>query len=152
MKKAGRKESTALFSDGTYDIEEFHQRFLQLDDPTEYLPALEMVGNWLEWVRLKRDSVWFRTKVREWLEELELKQRSESIAKVRELAKSDKASAYQANKWIAERRYAEVSDRGRPSKKVLAREAKDLARETTESKEEAARVEKAILSQANIKE
>ena len=61
------------------------------------------------------------------------------------LADSDKASAFQANKWLAERRYADISDRGRPSEKELAKEAKLLAKETATSEEEAERVEAALL-------
>lgn len=142
---AGRKNSTSLFYDGTYDIEEFHQTFLELGDPTEYKPAMALIGNWKEWNRLKRDSAWFKKQVREWLEELEIKQRSDAITLVRILAVSDKAAAFQANKWIAERRYADVSDRGRPSQSDLKKEARDIAEEAATSKEEADRVEEAML-------
>ena len=146
----GRKQSTALFYDGTYNIEEFHQVFLEADDVTEYKAAIILVGQWEEWERLKKQSVMFRQRVRLWIEELELKQRSESIAKIRLLAKEDKASSYQAAKWIAERRYVEVSDRGRPSQKDLAREAKDLASEAAETEAEAKRIEKALLDDKQV--
>ncbi len=96
--KRGRLQSTSLFKDGTYDIDHFHRIFLQLDDPTEYMAAMDLIGSWKEWLRIKKESVWFRTQVREWLEELEIKQRAEAIAKVRVLADSDTASAVQANK------------------------------------------------------
>ena len=146
MADVGRKGSTALFQDGTYDIDEFRLNFLFANDPTEYRAA-ELCGvSWKEWLRLKKESAWFRRHVREWLEELEVKHRSEAIAKVHELAKSDKPAAYQANKWIAERRYAEVSKRGRPSKKELERETKEIAREAAETAEEAERVEAAVIS------
>ena len=142
---AGRKLSTKLFNDGTYDIEEWHQVFLMADDVTEYKAAILLLDDWLEWVRLKKGSVMFRQKVRLWIEELELKQRSESIAKIRTLSKLETPAAYQAAKWIAERRYVEVNDRGRPSNKDLAKEAKDLAREAAETEEESKRIEKALL-------
>lgn len=143
--KPGKPKSTSLFRDGTYDTEEFHQTFLECDDPTEYKAALLLVGSWQEWVRLKDDSIWFRAQVHLWLEELEIKQRSDAIEKVLVLAASDKASAFQANKWIGERGYAKISERGRPSKEVLAREAKVIAEEASESKKEAERVEAALI-------
>ena len=145
-KKRGRKPSTSLFSDGTYNLEDFHQSFLEADDPTEYTPAIKLVGSWKEWLRLKKESPWFRQQVRVWLEELEMKQRSEAIAKVRVLAKSDKPTAFQANKWIAERRYADISSAGRPSKKALAKEAREIAAEASETKEEASRIESAVIN------
>ena len=140
----GKPKSTSLFRDGTYDQEEFRQTFLKCDDSTEYTAALKLVGSWQEWLRLKKDSVWFRAKVRQWLEELEMKQRSESIQAIRKLAKSDKASAFQANKWMAEKGYDKTTERGRPSKAELAKEARELAREAGETKEEIARIEAAI--------
>jgi hypothetical protein len=146
MGKRGRKPSTTLFSDGTYSIEDFHQSFLEADDPTEYKPALALVGSWQEWLRLKKESPWFRKQVREWLEELEMKQRSEAIAKVRKLGESNKPAAFQANKWIAERRYADVSNAGRPSKAALAKEAREIASEAAETKEEASRIESAVIN------
>lgn len=143
----GKPKSTSLFRDGTYDTEEFHQTFLECDDPTEYKPALILVGTWAEWLRLKKDSVWFRAKVRQWLEELEMKQRSESIQAIRKLAKSDKPSAFQANKWTAEKGYDKVTQRGRPSKAELTKEARELAREAGETEDEAKRIEAALLTE-----
>ncbi len=145
-KKRGRKPSTSLFTDGTYDLEEFHQAFLKADDPTEYIPAIALVGSWQEWLRIKKESPWFRKQVRTWLEELEVKQRSEAVGAVLVLAKSNKPAAFHANKWIAERRYADVSNAGRPSKKALAKEAREIASEAAETKEEAKRIESAVIN------
>ena len=73
---SGRQPSKALFDDGTYDLEEFHDVFIELEDPTEYKPALQLVGSWREWERLKREWPKLREHIADWNEELEIKLKS----------------------------------------------------------------------------
>ena len=150
-KEAGHPVSTALFLDGTYDIDLFHDRFIELADPTEYKPAMELMGSWAEWQRVRRQSSMFRNKVIEWLAELAIKEKSESIERVQKLAKDEtKASSFQANKWLAERRYDGGPGGGRPTKAAQKQAAKDVAQEATDTEAEAKRVEEAMLGERTL--
>ena len=150
--KRGKPGSTSLFKDGTYDIDEWHEEFLRMDDPTEYKAARELlvvefeVGFWKEWCRLKRQSAFFKRQVRLWKEELAVKQRSEAFEKIQCVATSDKATAFQAAKWIAEGRYEESEKRGRPTAAALKKEAREIAAEASTTQEESQRVEAAIIN------
>ena len=144
--EAGHPVSTALFLDGTYDIDFFHDKFIELADPTEYKPAMALMGSWLEWQRVRRQSSYFRNKVLEWLDELAIKQKSEAIERVRTLAEDpSKAASFQANKWLAEERYNGGTGGGRPNKKAQQRAAKEVAQQASDTEEEAKRVEEAML-------
>ena len=150
--KRGKPGSTSLFKDGTYDIEEWHTEFLTQDDPTEYKAARSLLEDlfgiefWKEWMRLKGQSAWFKRQVRLWKEELAVKQRSESFEKIQSVASSDKATAFQAAKWIAEGRYEESEKRGRPTAASLKAEAREIAAEASTTQEESQRVEAAIIN------
>lgn len=149
--EAGHPVSTALFLDGTYDIDFFHDRFIELADPTEYKPAMELMRSWAEWQRVRRQSSYFRNKVIEWLDELAIKEKSEAIERVQKLAKDEtKAAAFQANKWLAEKRYDSGPGGGRPTKVAQKRAAKEIAQEATDTEAEAKRVEKAMLEQGTL--
>ena len=145
--EAGHPVSTALFLDGTYDIEHFHETFIEIGDPTEYLAAKALVGSWAEWKRIRRQSSYFRAHVLEWLEELEIKQKAESIQNIRDLADDpSKSASFQANKWLAEGRYNGGTGAGRPNKKQQQAAAKQVAQQATDTEEEAKRVEEAMLT------
>jgi len=136
----GRIPSRQLFEDGTYDIEQFHNVFIELEDMTEYKPALQLCGSWKEWERLKNDWKTFNSYIAEWKEELEIKLRSESVAKIIELSKGDDPKALQAAKFLSEGGWRKRSGSGRPSKAEKTKEAKELARASAETKEEEDRI------------
>ena len=145
--EAGHPFSTALFLDGTYDIEHFHEAFIEIGDPTEYLAAKALVGSWAEWQRLRKQSSYFRAHVLEWLEELKIKQKSETIQNIRDLADDpSKSASFQANKWLAEGRYNGGPGGGRPNKAAQRKAAKEVAQQATDTEEEAKRVEEAMLN------
>jgi hypothetical protein len=142
----GRIPSRALFENGTYKIEEFHDVFIELEDMTEYKPALQLCGSWREWQRLKNDWKIFNNYIAEWKEELEVKLRSESVEKIIKLAKGDDPKALQAAKFISEGGWDKrVGTAGRPSNAEKTRAAKELAQAVSETKEE----EKRMLSVIN---
>lgn len=142
--EAGRLPSWSFFENGTYDIEEFHQAFLELEDMTEYEPAIKLVGSWKEWERLKRDSVTFNAYVTEWKAELTVKLASKAVKKINELVAGDDAKALQAAKWIAEEGWNKRTGKGRPSKAEREREAKELAKAAAETKQEEDRILKVL--------
>lgn len=139
--KRGRVASRKLFETGEYDLQEFHDRFIELADPTEYKPAIELVGSWIEWERIKRDWPGFANHILLWKEELEIKLKSEAIQKINELAANDN---YQANKWIAEQGYNSRKGAGRPNKAEKKKAADELAKAAAETREEKERILKLV--------
>lgn len=139
--RVGRTAAKSLFEDGTYDIIEFHDKFIELADPTEYKPAIELIGSWQEWERIKRDWPAFNNHITLWKEELDVKLKSEAIERINKLAGTDH---YQANKWVAEEGYGKQAKVGRPSSKEKKRAAEELARAAAETKEERERVLKLV--------
>lgn len=146
MASAGKPASTSLFQDGTYNIDKFHDTFIEIGDPTEYKAALELVGSWREWQRLKHQSTWFMEHVESWLDELEVKQSSDAIDIIQKAADSSDKASFQAAKWLAERKYKQHGSKGRPSNAAIKSEIAAVAQKVTASEEEAKRVIKGVIS------
>ena len=140
--KLGRQPAKRLFEDGTYDLNTFHDVFIELEDPTEYKPAMQLVGSWMEWNRLKRDWPTFNDRIAEWKEELEVKLKSKAIQHINDLA--FKVKNYQANKWLAEEGYNRRQGAGRPTKAEKTKQAKELANQAADTQKDKARVLKLI--------
>lgn len=107
----GRNMTIGLFketNDGRTDykplwsIKEWKEVYMDLSDPTEYSPAMYLLGDWDHWVQIA-DKSQARPYFAEWRKELVIKLRSEAIASLRKQAKGDKGTA--AAKWLAENGY-----------------------------------------------
>lgn len=106
--------------------------FLEVGDPTEYEFALKVFGEWDIWDRIKKSRL-VAGELKKWHIELRIKQRSEQLLKISEIALDNKASAsarYQASKFLYEEANitTEPSKRGRPSKEEVEGELKAQAR------------------------
>jgi hypothetical protein len=141
----GRQGARALFEeDGPYDLDVFHDTFLDCEDLTEYEPALSLLTGvpksrrWREWNRIKRDWPAFNTYIQEWREELEVLFKSRSIKSIIKVGHED--DNLQANKWLAEQGFNKRQGAGRPSKAEKDRAAKEIASQAAETKEERERV------------
>jgi hypothetical protein len=144
MKPVGRKPSKTLFKDfddeGIYTLEEFHDIFVECEDITEYEAAIKLVGSWTEWERIKRDWPNFQSYITVWKEEINIRLKSQTIRKLREIASGDTSQAAAAAKWIAEEGWQRKSGKGRPTKAETAREAKALAKATSDTNNEYTRM------------
>lgn len=107
----GRNLTIALFketNDGRTDykpvwsIKEWKEVYLDLSDPTEYAPAMYLIGDWDHWVQIA-DKSQARPFFAEWRKELIVKLRSEAILALRKQAASPKGTA--AARWLAENGY-----------------------------------------------
>lgn len=87
------------------------QRYIEMNDPTEYQFATTYFMNWKHWQRICENKV-LRKHIDEWREELEIKLRSEATKKMIDSAASGN---YQATKWLADRGW-DVRGAGRPTK------------------------------------
>lgn len=128
-----RKLFKQFNDEGTEDLDEWRKIFVEASDPTEYQAALLLVGSWKEWCRFKKDWKAFNDIVDDWVQEVEIKIRSEAI---RDLAQSGEASA---QKWIAEGRYKQRTA-GKPTKAQVERAARIEAGIEKETDEEVDRV------------
>lgn len=97
-----------------YTIPQVKQMFLDSRDPSEYSAAMEVVGDWDHWLTL-RNHPNLKGHVDKWLQEMEVKMRSEAIQQLRMHAKAPGGTA--AAKWLADKGYVEEKVKvGRPRK------------------------------------
>lgn len=98
-------------------------------DPTEYRFAIAWFGSWQKWQEIASDDR-FKSKIEAWRKELEIKIRSESLARIMEVAKNEGTrDSLQANKYLLEANWLPKQGKGRPSKEAIELEAKKLFRE-----------------------
>lgn len=145
----GLTASTSLFKqfrdyrysgESIYDLDEFHKVFIEMEDPTEYTPALKLVGSWQKWLQLKNDVPKFNNIVELWKDELETKLRSRAAKKLKTLMERDGKEAAMCARWFAEEGFNRRSGAGRPNYLERNRKAKELARLAAETEEERSRV------------
>ena len=91
----------------------FRRLFLSHSDPTGYTFAKEVLGSYSHWQKLLKTH-WFVIELDKWLVELDVKLQSEGMQKIRELAKGESGSAFQAAKYLAEKEARQKV--GRPKK------------------------------------
>ena len=109
----GRKTTKNAFKEfnpeAEHSLEEWRKIFVDIGDLTEYRAAIELVGTWRGWQELKAGWQQFRDLILvEWLEEVEVKLRSENLQKIITCAREDPNSV--AAKWIAEGKYRKTTD------------------------------------------
>lgn len=114
--------------------------FVELNDPTGYKWAIQYLDSWPHFLVLMKCG-WFKEAFDEWVAELEVKLRSESISKLRDIAASGTPQAVAAAKYLATLDYKKVGgSRGRPSKEELVGELKRQARHQQDSVDDAKRI------------
>lgn len=142
----GRKYSKQLFKQFNtgdcvpiYDLDEFHQVFLEEADLTEYRAAIRLVGTWTEWQRIKRDWYDFPKMIEAWKDEVETKLRSQALDKLVDLMASARPeTAASIAKFIAQSSW----DRGKAkvSEKEASRSREEAFKKASVTSEEAARI------------
>lgn len=117
-----------------YELSFWKEMFLECRDPSEYRPAMELLGDWEHWQEVRNHPI-IKPHVDKWQAELEVKLRSEAIAQMKQHAKLPGGTA--AAKWLADKGYASAEPKkpvGRPTKVVeeapvpTGRIAGDMAR------------------------
>lgn len=77
--------------------------YIETADPTEYEFAKLFLDGWSHWKKLRACS-WFQEYLNEWMEELEVKLRSQALSNVIDMSKSKTHQQHwQANKFLADR-------------------------------------------------
>lgn len=102
--------------EGDLSLAEWHDQFIELSDPTEYLPAIALCGTWKAWKRMKKNWHMFRKEILpEWQEELDASMRSVGVAGMCAQAIASPSAA----KWLAEGGYKKLAGVD-PNKKTKA--------------------------------
>ena len=103
-----------------------YRLYLEAGDPTEYSFACLYLESYDHWEMLC-ECVWFKPYLAKWRKDLEMKIKSEALARIMAEARNDKSpSKFTANKFILEKGWEPKdgqSKRGRPSKDEIAKAA-----------------------------
>src|SRR5688572_33124527 len=116
---------------------------MQEGDPFEYRFATTHLQDWTHWQTLCELS-WFKPLVTRWREELDLRMKSESLARIIDEARSDRRESLSANKYLLEKGWqpkgSSKDQVGRPSKEKIRNEAERLYQEHSRIGSDVARI------------
>lgn len=101
-----------------------YRLYMEACDPTEYRFAVANLNGWSHWQELVSSS-WFQPYVEEWRHELEIKLRSDALASILVLSRSEtNPNAYHANKYLLDGSWKVKGEvkRGRPTKEQVRAE------------------------------
>jgi hypothetical protein len=118
--------------DHTYDGVVYPSMYLVYmaeNDPTEWRFATNHLDCWEQWEVLNR-CTWFKPYVERWRKELELRMKSESLARIMREAKTTSRDAFTANRYILEKGWEpkDTSKRGRPTKDDIKQATNEIIR------------------------
>lgn len=103
-----------------------YRLYMETNDPTEWKFATSHLDGWEHWEILCETS-WFRPLVERWRKELELRMKSQALARIMSEAKTGSKEAFTANKYLLEKGWEpKDTKRGRPSKEEIRKEAKEV--------------------------
>ena len=104
----------------------FHQLLVDMNDPSEYLPAMVLVGNWDHWLRMKENPT-IQAMIDYARAEIEAREYCRAIQMIREIADNGKDKlSFQAAKYLASKEHREYRNdmqRLTNQSKVLGRTA-----------------------------
>lgn len=102
-------------SPAPFSLADWKKVYLELNDPTEYLPAMALTGDWQHWQAVRNHHK-LKHIFDYWAEELEMKLKSEAVRAL--LAQSAQPGGTAAAKWLAEKGYLQEEKKkvGRPKK------------------------------------
>jgi len=119
-------------------IYSFQKRYLECGDPTGYLPAIELLGSWRHWEKV-RDKPWMKEYVKSWNAEIIAGLNAKGLTAIVKAAdRGDlKAAEYLLGYSVDG---PAKPGRGRPSKADVAKAAREIAVDAADLAEDEARV------------
>jgi len=122
-------DATFTFKEQDHEYEGVHytsmrKLYLEMEDPTEYLFAQEVLGSWDHWQKLCNSALVFEH-IKKWREELEIKLKAKAIGAMVDTALTAGSKGTTAAKWLATGGFN--SGKGRPTKADRERQAKIAA-------------------------
>ena len=137
------KDHDHTWKDKTY--KSLYLLYMEVGDPTEYQFAKKYLDSWQHW-ELLCEANWFKPYVSRWRKELELRIKSETLAKIRNLAESGEASrdSFNAQKYLLDKGWEpkekSASKRGRPTKEEIQKEAIRISQDISSIEEDYERI------------
>lgn len=121
-------EAIFTLKDNDYEYEgrpllSLKRLYLEMEDPTEYTFATEILMGWRHWQRMCENKA-IRVHIDEWRDELEVKLRCKAVG---DAIKAARTGNFQAAKWVADRGWINRGA-GRPSKADVQHEKQVQAR------------------------
>lgn len=114
-----------------------YKLYMDTNDPTEWRFATTYLDGWEHWEILCECS-WFKPYIERWRRELELRMKSEALARIMREGKTNSKESFQANKYLLEKGWEPktTQKRGRPSKEEIAQEARTILESTSRIEED----------------
>lgn len=103
--------------------------YMEENDPTEYKFATKHLYGWSHWESLTECN-WFKPYVDAWRKELDVRLKSQSLARIMSEAKTGGRDAFASNKYLLEKGWVKepTHSRGRPSKAEIKEAAYEVTR------------------------
>jgi predicted DNA-binding protein len=142
-------KSTVLFTLKDKDHHGFpslYRLYMETNDPTEWRFATTYLDNWSHWETLCA-CAWFKDYLYRWRKELELRLKSENLARLMALASSSSREASTASKYLIEKGWEPrepFSGKGRPSKQQVKEQAFQIAQNKLKIDDDFKRISKAF--------
>lgn len=117
-----------------------YRLYLEAADPTKYKFAVDNLGGWTHWKQLTNCS-WFQEYLTAWRDELEIKLRSEQLARILITAGNSTKDSFAAQKYVTNKEWDKVpATKGRPLKSDISAAAHDIASERSRLDEDLQRL------------
>lgn len=115
--------------------------YMAVADPTEYRFAIEHLDGWAHWEKIQGCS-WFQEYIVKWRSELEIRMKSQSLARIMAVADKPSKEHFIANRYLLEGGWKTAQERkvGRTTKEHIKKEASRLASEAREVEAHALRL------------
>lgn len=140
FEETGADKSTVLYTLKDVDHQGFpslYRLYMELDDPTEWKVAQELMDGWEHW-EILCNCTWFKPYIARWRKELELRMKSQALVRIKAEAKTGSKESFGANKYLLEKGWEPKSgsSRGRPSKDEITKAANEIARADSQLSED----------------
>jgi hypothetical protein len=128
--EVGEDKSTVHYTLKDWDHEGYpslYRLYMESNDPTEYKFATEHLESWDHWTMLCECN-WFKPFINRWRKELEVRMKSNALAKIMAEAKAGGKEQFSANKYLLEKGWEpkdSLGKRGRPSKEEIKKAAEE---------------------------
>ncbi len=123
----------------TRTVYSFQKRYIDLGDPTGYLAAMELLGSWRHWEKIK-DKPWMTEHLARWNAEIVASLNHKGLDAIIKAAGRGDLKAAEYLIGYTQAGPPAKTPRGRPSKADVKREARALAQDNLDLEEDAKRV------------
>lgn len=125
FKETVRADNTSRYA--IFSLEDWRKVYLELEDVTEYKPAMALVGDWDHWCTIRNNQN-LKPYFDAWQKEVEAALRCKAVDLIKQHAESQGGTA--AAKWLAEEQYKNL--KAREPKKPVGRPEKEEENTTAE--------------------